>query len=687
MGRKYETKLYVGDFETTVYEGQKDTLVWAFALCEIESLNCIVGNSIDMMFDILYSRIRGHIKLYFHNLKFDGSFIITYLLNEGYTQAFTKDENGRITGFKKDKELKNKEFKYSISAMGLWYSITIKINKFCFIQIYDSLKLLPFSVEVMAKQFGLDIAKGSIQYNKFRVPGQPLDKEETEYVKGDVLIVAKVLKFMFEQGHNKLTIGSCCMNEFKLMIKGNLQQYSNLFPNLYKIEIDEKYGSKTAGDYIKKSYRGGWTYVVPEKKGVVLKNGLTCDVNSLYPSMMESESGNAYPLYEPLFGSGFPTKEIVDLCKAGHAYFFIRFKCKFKIKKGYLPFIQIRNSFLYKANEHLTTSNWIDIYGNEHNTITLKDGTVEEVKPELTMTWTDYFLFQEHYDIIEPEYLDYCWFFAQDGIFDCYIHKYKELKIHAPNKAIRTLAKLFSNNLYGKLAANDDSSFKVVDLDETGAIIYHTIERHDKTPGYIACGSAITSYARNFTIRAAQANFYGGDKPGFAYADTDSLHCDGLSEDELVNIPIDDVEYSHFKIESKWSEGIFARQKTYVEHMIEEDGETCDKYLIKCAGMGRDSKKLVEGALLGKTSEDAPKLNQRYKDWLDAHKGFTLKDYAVGLVVPGTLKPKRINGGTVLVDSDFHMKGEISGVKIRDMILERVNKIKEQRIINEEMEE
>ena len=305
MGRTHEAKLYVGDFETTVYEGQKDTLVWAFALCEIESLDCIVGNSIEKMFDILYNRIKGHIKLYFHNLKFDGSFILTYLLNNGYKQAFVKDDDGKIIGFKKDKEMGNKEFKYSISAMGLWYSITIKINKFCFIQIYDSLKLLPFSVEVMAKQFGLDMSKGSIQYNKFRVPGQPLDDEEIEYVKGDVLIVAKVLKFMFGQGHSKITIGSCCMSEFKSMIKANLQQYSNLFPNLYKIDIDERYGAKNAGEYIRKSYRGGWTYVVPEKKGKRLKNGLTCDVNSLYPSMMESESGNAYPIYTPLFGNGW----------------------------------------------------------------------------------------------------------------------------------------------------------------------------------------------------------------------------------------------------------------------------------------------------------------------------------------------------------------------------------------------
>ena len=679
-------KIFTADFETTVYKGQKDTLVWAYALCEIETENCIVGNSIENMFQVLQKEIKGRIKLYFHNLKFDGSFIVSYLLKEGYSQAFLKDENGKILGFLKSKDMENHSFKYSISAMGLWYSITIKINKFCFIEIYDSLKLLPFSVEVMAKQFGLAMAKGEIEYEKFRYPGMILSQDEIEYIKKDVQIVAQVLKFMFGQGHNRMTIGSCCMFEFKKTLRNENRTYSRVFPNLYKIEINaERYGSKTIGDYIKKSYHGGWTYVVPEKRGKILYHGLTADVNSLYPSMMESESGNSYPMFTPHFGEGFPDKEIVKQAHKGNAYYFIRFKCKFRIKKGKLPFVQIRNSFLYNANKHLTTSNWIDIEGNEHSTITLKDGTIQEVKPELTMTWVDFDLFQEHYDIIEPEWLDYCYFYAEPGIFDTYIHKYKDLKIHAENKAIRTLAKLFSNNLYGKLAATDDSSFKVISLDEKGAIVYHTIEEHGKTPGFIACGSAITSYARNFTIRCAQNNFHGGDQSGFAYADTDSIHCDGMEESDLIKIPIDPVKYSHFKIETKWSEAIFARQKTYIEHLTEDDGKPSDSYLIKCAGLGKKSKKLIEGALLGKTSKDAPGIKEEYKQWLDEHSGMELTEFCSGFTVPGTLRPKRINGGTVLIDDEFHMKEETSGVKLRDYILSRVNRKEEPKNINEEM--
>ena len=52
----------------------------------------------------------------------------------------------------------------------------------------------------------------------------------------------------------------------------------------------------------------------------------------------------------------------------------------------------------------------------------------------------------------------------------------------------RELAKLFLNNLYGKMATN-------------------------------------TNYTRNFTIRAGQKNFFGLNKKGFVCADTDSIYC------------------------------------------------------------------------------------------------------------------------------------------------------------------
>lgn len=76
------------------------------------------------------------------------------------------------------------------------------------------------------------------------------------------------------------------------------------------------------------------------------------------------------------------------------------------------------------------------------------------------------------------------------------------------------------------MASSTDSSFKYAYVKEDNSIGFVPVIENNKTPGYIPVGSAITSYARNFTIRAAQKNYYGVDKPGFIYADTDSIHCD-----------------------------------------------------------------------------------------------------------------------------------------------------------------
>ena len=80
-------KYLVGDFETTVYEGQTSTEVWASAIVELNTEEVQIFHSIDETFDYLVSLNRDII-CYYHNLKFDGSFWIHYLLKKkGYKQA------------------------------------------------------------------------------------------------------------------------------------------------------------------------------------------------------------------------------------------------------------------------------------------------------------------------------------------------------------------------------------------------------------------------------------------------------------------------------------------------------------------------------------------------------------------------------------------------------------------------
>lgn len=675
-------RYFMCDFETTVYKGQVNTEVWASASVELFTEDVNIFHSIGEQFDYFIAQ-KCNIVAYYHNLKFDGAFWLSYLLiDKGYKQAYKKvGEHENDVEWLPEKFMENKSFKYSISDKGMWYSIIIKVNNH-FIEIRDSLKLLPFSVKRIGESFGTKHKKLDMEYTGFRYAGCVITDEEKKYIANDVLVVKEALEIMFQQGHDKLTIGSCCLEEYKSICKSstkNILDYDEMFPDVYDMKIDKKtYRYTNAGEYIRKSYRGGWCYLVKGKENKIFTNGTTADVNSLYPSMMSSESGNRYPIGVPHFWKG---NSIPDVALLDDRYYFVRVKTRFYIKPDKLPFIQIKSSLLYKGTEALETSDIYDKRTGEYYThYTDKDGNIHDTRVELVLTMTDYELLKEHYELVDFEILDGCWFYSEIGIFDEYIEKYKKIKVESKG-ALRELAKLFLNNLYGKMASSKDSSFKLAYVKEDKTIGFLPVAEANKKAGYIPVGSAITSYARNFTIRAAQKNYHGKDKRGFIYADTDSIHCD-LAPEDIVGIKVHDKDFCCWKLESCWDVAVFTRQKTYIEHvthencvpleeLLDKDGKPRKPYNnIKCAGMPQKCKDLFQASLDGKAdiSGYKDKSTKVFKEWSEDEKEFlfeketgkpikrNLSDFKVGLKVPGKLRPKRIRGGILLIDTPYEMR-------------------------------
>ena len=102
---------YTADFETTT--DLNDCRVWAYALCEIGNTNnLIIGNNIKDFMKFC-SNSKHNDVLYFHNLKFDGEYIISYLLKNEFTHIKEKSERD------------DKTFTTLISGMGQFYSIEI----------------------------------------------------------------------------------------------------------------------------------------------------------------------------------------------------------------------------------------------------------------------------------------------------------------------------------------------------------------------------------------------------------------------------------------------------------------------------------------------------------------------------------------------------------------------------------
>ena len=100
----------MGDFETTVYKGQEYTEVWASAVVELYSEDVSIFHSIDETLEYLYD-LNTNVVIWYHNLKFDGAFWISYLLKDlGYKQALEKV--GDTVQWQKTTKMLNNTFKY-----------------------------------------------------------------------------------------------------------------------------------------------------------------------------------------------------------------------------------------------------------------------------------------------------------------------------------------------------------------------------------------------------------------------------------------------------------------------------------------------------------------------------------------------------------------------------------------------
>ena len=96
----------VADFETTTTP--EDVRVWAVCAVDIDTIETVhIGNNIEGFMQWLSTR---NTVCYFHNLKFDGEFILHYLLTHG---------------FKYGTERKPKTFETLITDDGIFYSITV----------------------------------------------------------------------------------------------------------------------------------------------------------------------------------------------------------------------------------------------------------------------------------------------------------------------------------------------------------------------------------------------------------------------------------------------------------------------------------------------------------------------------------------------------------------------------------
>lgn len=594
---------YTADFETTTDE--KDCRIWAYALCNIDDpTEFHYGTNFEEFMNFCANPTRNF-TLYFHNLKFDGSFIISWLLSNGFEYISDK------------REKRNDTFTTLITDMGQFYAIEIyfnvkghHVNK---VKILDSLKIFPnFSVERVAEGFGLPIHKLEIDYKQKRPLGWQLTKQEIDYIRNDVEIMARALKIMFNEGLNKMTIAGDAFASYKEFVPN----FRRRFPVLPK-EVDED---------IRLSYRGGFTYVNEIYKEKPVGRGICIDKNSMYPSKMVQQP---LPYGKPEFFEGkYKQDNSMPL-------YIQSLTCKFELKKGKIPNIQLKNNLSFMPNEYLSSS---------------KDELIT-----ISLCNPDYELFLENYNISDVTYHGGWKFKECKGMFDEYINYWMDQKIKAGkegNQPMRQIAKLMLNSLYGRFGLSILARQKFPYLDEGGVVKFALLPEEEREPVYIPVACFITSYGRVDTIRTSQKirdyslKKYGKD--AYLYSDTDSIHCTLTDEDleELKDdIFIDDYALGAWAKESDFDRALFIRQKCYIE---EEKG----KLNVTVAGLPKYLTPLItfENFKKGFTTEG---LTLHEMIDLASKNGATEEELKK---LHPKLTYKYVKGGVILADTDFTIK-------------------------------
>ena len=363
--KQSEKEWYVADFETTglnEYERTGRTRVWLYSIADKEGNISEDGDCIDKFMEWC-SNHHGAL-IYFHNLRFDGTFIMSWLLENGFPY-----EENLLSHSKRG-------FSSLIGEMGEYYQIKINFAPNRQVIIYDSLKLIPLAVRDIAKAFNLPMEKGKIDYDVYDITPETLS-----YVHRDVQIVAMALKFFRDKGYYRMTIGSNAYHSFQ----NSCLNYKLYFPMLTSEFIEEW----------RQAYRGGRSQVNPRYASQVLKNVNRYDLNSMYPSIMAFKS--------------LPYGRPIVCTKPGRYKFELyRLSIHFRLKPGHLPTLLKTGSVFSKAGDTYWTDSGdvIDLY----------------------ISSIDLELLYRHYDVYHIKYKQIFGFKCVEGIFEDWVNMMYENK-------------------------------------------------------------------------------------------------------------------------------------------------------------------------------------------------------------------------------------------------------------------
>lgn len=283
-------KIYYADFETTKMDkdGRVRVYLWAIVSGEFEKY----GYSLNSFMDYLHT-IKGII--FFHNLKFDFSYIFPYLIKNNISY----------------KLLEKNDVIYSV--------------KFFNVDLRDSLNFLPMELKKVGEDYCNVYKKTSIDYNVDY--NHRATRVEVSYCINDCRVVEEGLGVYISSLENVLRTAGATESAGKVWKKlTNAGIAFEAFKELSDFEEGCPKTTKQEYDLIREAYRGGYVYSRP--------NGIMTDIqmidcNSMYPYM--------YSTIDMPYGRAYECESEDDCLK--YKFFIIGIKAKYNLKPGYIPII------------------------------------------------------------------------------------------------------------------------------------------------------------------------------------------------------------------------------------------------------------------------------------------------------------------------------------------------------------
>lgn len=542
--------MYVADFETcdtsnvhsvledgsTIYNQR----VWLAGFKNLETMQSTYFTSLpDFMKSILSRGDNQNTEYAFHNIKFDGSYVIPWLMSNGYTLSTSKP-------------LPN-QFSVLVDEMNNWYSITIQVTKRRKVTLWDSLKLFPTPLEYLPDIYGTQTKKvreSQDWYMEERPDGYIPNERDLEYFENDLQVPAETLNAHIELFDVRFK---------KTQASQSFYNFTQTFPAWkwrFPALTDEQ------DNAIRLAYWGGISHVNPIHQGKDILNIGVDDINSSYP---DKAANNKLPYGTCIaeYGEG----KTPDFSKFWIAEAIV----EFKLKPNCIPCIP---SKAIVEGRPLVVNKWVndsqgivkmDFSSIDYETIKMSyDFTVYRWNWSMHWAWK-----------IQREVAKFV--NTNNEIKVKYSKLAKktndtELKIEYNTK--RNRAKIDNNSFYGKFGEEVIKYGKQPEMTEDGVkwVVGDPDIQSEYSRKYLPVAIAITAWGRQQLV--IMSNILGKH---FIYCDTDSVHYElaGASLIEQAEkdgiIQRDPEKLGAWKLEGTFVWGRYLRAKCYMEE--DENGE------------------------------------------------------------------------------------------------------------------